>query len=72
MLKWCFWSNACLCLLHFLFPLFSKVLIPQVVDVCKGRMSPLFGTQVQVIAAGGIFDGRGALRLLLIWPTRWS
>jgi NAD(P)H-dependent flavin oxidoreductase YrpB (nitropropane dioxygenase family) len=35
------------------------VLIPQVVDAVRGKKSPLLGEQVQVIAAGGIFDGRG-------------
>lgn len=50
----------------------TSVLIPQVVDVCKGRMSPLFGTQVQVIAAGGIFDGRGlAMALSLGASAVW-
>eukprot|EP01060_Flectonema_neradi_P019954 TRINITY_DN27465_c0_g1_i1.p1 TRINITY_DN27465_c0_g1~~TRINITY_DN27465_c0_g1_i1.p1 ORF type:complete len:351 (+),score=78.54 TRINITY_DN27465_c0_g1_i1:59-1111(+) len=34
-------------------------LIPQCVDLCKGRKSPLHGGPVHVIAAGGIYDGRG-------------
>lgn len=33
-------------------------LIPQCVDICKGRMNH-FGIEVPVIAAGGIYDGRG-------------
>jgi len=33
-------------------------LIPQCVDLCKGRTN-YFGYEVPVIAAGGIFDGRG-------------
>ena len=46
----------------------TTVLIPQVVDLCKGRISPLTGEQVLVVAAGGFFDGRGlaaALRWVL-------
>jgi len=37
----------------------TSILIPLVVDLCRGRNSPLTGKQVPVIAAGGIFDGRG-------------
>jgi len=37
----------------------TTVLIPQVVDACKGAKSPLLGGPVYVIAAGGIYDGRG-------------
>jgi NAD(P)H-dependent flavin oxidoreductase YrpB (nitropropane dioxygenase family) len=37
----------------------TMVLIPQVVDLVQGRKSPLTGKQVSVLAAGGIFDGRG-------------
>jgi len=37
----------------------TMVLIPQVVDIVKGRISPLTKKPVMVIAAGGIFDGRG-------------
>jgi len=33
-------------------------LIPMVVDKCKGRMN-FFGKPVAVVAAGGVFDGRG-------------
>eukprot|EP00931_Biecheleriopsis_adriatica_P088604 TRINITY_DN62893_c0_g1_i1.p1 TRINITY_DN62893_c0_g1~~TRINITY_DN62893_c0_g1_i1.p1 ORF type:complete len:323 (-),score=78.24 TRINITY_DN62893_c0_g1_i1:60-1028(-) len=33
-------------------------LIPQCVDACKGKTN-FFGTEVPVVAAGGIFDGRG-------------
>ncbi len=32
---------------------------PLVVDQVHGRMSPLTGEQIQVVGAGGIFDGRG-------------
>ena len=30
------------------------ILIPMVVDLCKGHKSPLTGKQVPVVAAGGI------------------
>lgn len=33
--------------------------MPKVVDACRGHKSPLTGEQVIVVAAGGIFDGRG-------------
>jgi len=36
-----------------------SVLIPAVVDLCKGYTSPLTGEPVYVVAAGGIYDGRG-------------
>ena len=36
----------------------TTVLIPAVADICKGHTSPLTGKPVQVIAAGGIHDGR--------------
>ena len=37
----------------------TSVLIPKVVDLCRGKISPLTGRQVCVVAAGGIFDSRG-------------
>lgn len=37
----------------------TSILIPTVVDLCRGHNSPLLGEPVQVVAAGGIFDGRG-------------
>ncbi|KAJ3341528.1 hypothetical protein HDU93_004688 [Gonapodya sp. JEL0774] len=37
----------------------TSILVPAVVDVCRGKKSPLTGQQVSVVAAGGIFDGRG-------------
>jgi NAD(P)H-dependent flavin oxidoreductase YrpB (nitropropane dioxygenase family) len=37
----------------------TSILIPMVVDLCRGKMSPLTGKQVPVVAAGGIYDGRG-------------
>lgn len=37
----------------------SSILIPRVVDLCKGYKSPLTGKDVMVLGGGGIFDGRG-------------
>ncbi|KAF8758992.1 2-nitropropane dioxygenase [Rhizoctonia solani] len=37
----------------------SSILIPACVDAVKGRKSPLTGGPVYVVAAGGIYDGRG-------------
>ncbi|KAG5653254.1 hypothetical protein H0H81_001414, partial [Sphagnurus paluster] len=36
-----------------------SILTPAVVDLCKGKTSPLTGDPVIVVAAGGISDGRG-------------
>jgi len=36
----------------------TSVLIPKVVDLCRGHNSPLTGEPIIVVAAGGIFDGR--------------
>ena len=50
----------------------SSILIPMVVDACKGRLSPLTGKQVPVVAGGGIFDGRGlAMALSLGADAVW-
>ena len=37
----------------------TSILIPRVVDACRGARSPLTGDPVHVVAAGGIFDSRG-------------
>jgi len=42
----------------------STVLIPQVVDLVKGKKSPLNGGPIHVVAAGGVFDGRGLVAAL--------
>jgi NAD(P)H-dependent flavin oxidoreductase YrpB (nitropropane dioxygenase family) len=36
----------------------TTVLIPAVVDLCKGHKSPVTGQPVQVVAAGGIHNGQ--------------
>lgn len=41
-------------------------LIPQCVDLCKGKLSPLLGSPVAVVGAGGIFDGRGLVAALAL------
>eukprot|EP00009_Paramoeba_aestuarina_P004112 CAMPEP_0201521030 /NCGR_PEP_ID=MMETSP0161_2-20130828/13844_1 /ASSEMBLY_ACC=CAM_ASM_000251 /TAXON_ID=180227 /ORGANISM="Neoparamoeba aestuarina, Strain SoJaBio B1-5/56/2" /LENGTH=344 /DNA_ID=CAMNT_0047919585 /DNA_START=94 /DNA_END=1128 /DNA_ORIENTATION=+ len=37
----------------------STILWPMVVDMCKGKKSPLTGDDLLVVAAGGVYDGRG-------------
>lgn len=37
----------------------TMVLVPQCVEKCAGRTSPLHGGPIHVVAAGGIFDGKG-------------
>lgn len=50
----------------------TSILIPTVVDLVRGKMSPLTGKQVSVVAAGGIFDGRGlAMALSLGADAVW-
>jgi len=44
----------------------TSILIPMTVDAVRGRMSPMTGKQVAVVAAGGIFDGRGLASALMM------
>jgi NAD(P)H-dependent flavin oxidoreductase YrpB (nitropropane dioxygenase family) len=44
----------------------TSILIPMVVDLVRGKKSPLTGKQVPVVAAGGIFDGRGLAMALAL------
>jgi len=44
----------------------STVLIPKVVDLCRGKTSRLTKGPILVVAAGGVFDGRG-LAAALQW-----
>jgi len=37
----------------------TSLLIPSVVDLCRGKTSPFTGKPIMVVAAGGIYDGRG-------------
>lgn len=42
-----------------------SILCPRVVDICKGHKSPLTGKPIIVVAAGGIWDGRGLAASLM-------
>ena len=44
----------------------TSILIPACADVCRQYRSPLTGTPVQLVAAGGIFDGRGLAASLMM------
>jgi NAD(P)H-dependent flavin oxidoreductase YrpB (nitropropane dioxygenase family) len=43
----------------------NSILIPAIVDVAKKYKSPLTGEQAMVVAAGGIYDGRGLASSLM-------
>jgi len=50
----------------------TSILIPIAVDLCRAAKSPLTGGPVYVVAAGGIFDGRGlAMSLCLGAEAVW-
>lgn len=44
----------------------SSVLVPACADVCRQYKSPLSGEAVQLVAAGGIFDGRGIAAAIMM------
>ena len=44
----------------------TSILIPTVAELCKGYKSPLTGQPVQVIAAGGIFNGQSLASALML------
>ena len=44
----------------------TMALVPQCVDLCRGKLSPLHGGPVAVVGAGGIFDGRGVAAALAL------
>ncbi|KIM34088.1 hypothetical protein M408DRAFT_325603 [Serendipita vermifera MAFF 305830] len=37
----------------------GTILLPACIDECKGKVSPLTGKPIEVIAAGAMYDGRG-------------
>lgn len=44
----------------------TSILIPEVVRLCAGKTSPMTGKPVQVIAAGGIFNGQSLAAMLML------
>ncbi|KAI9774597.1 MAG: hypothetical protein M1840_002846 [Geoglossum simile] len=47
----------------------TTILIPTVAQLCKGKKSPLTGQDVQVIAAGGLFNGQSLAAALMLGAT---
>lgn len=47
----------------------ASILIPAVVDACRGHFSPLTKKPVYVIGAGAVYDGRG-LAANLAWGAQ--
>lgn len=47
----------------------TSILIPTVVDLCKNTISPLTGKPVQVLAAGGIYNGKSLASALVMGAT---
>lgn len=44
----------------------TTILIPTVAQMVKGRKSPMTGDQVQVVAAGGLFNGQSLAAALML------
>ncbi|MCJ1302826.1 hypothetical protein MMC08_005631 [Hypocenomyce scalaris] len=44
----------------------TTILIPTVVEMCKGKTSPMTGKEVQVVAAGGLFNGQSLAAALML------
>jgi len=44
----------------------TSILIPTVAQLCKGKVSPMTGKPVQVVAAGGIFSGQSVAAALML------
>jgi NAD(P)H-dependent flavin oxidoreductase YrpB (nitropropane dioxygenase family) len=47
----------------------TSVLIPEVKRLCEGKTSPMSGQPVQVVAAGGIFDGQSLASAMALGAT---
>lgn len=47
----------------------TSILIPACVDICKNTKSPLTGKPVQVVAAGGIYNGKSLAAALAMGAT---
>ncbi|KXL51055.1 MAG: hypothetical protein FE78DRAFT_136603, partial [Acidomyces sp. 'richmondensis'] len=47
----------------------TSILIPTVAAMCKGKTSPMTGKPVQVVAAGGIFNGQSLASALALGAT---
>lgn len=44
----------------------TTILIPTVAQMCKGKKSPMTGQEVQVVAAGGLFNGQSLAAALML------
>jgi len=44
----------------------TSILLPMVVETCRGKTSPLTGGPILVVGAGGVFDGRGLASALSV------
>eukprot|EP01113_Clastostelium_recurvatum_P001424 TRINITY_DN10580_c0_g1_i4.p1 TRINITY_DN10580_c0_g1~~TRINITY_DN10580_c0_g1_i4.p1 ORF type:complete len:364 (-),score=112.34 TRINITY_DN10580_c0_g1_i4:151-1191(-) len=44
----------------------TSILIPKVVEICKDKKSPLTGQKIEVVAAGGIYNGQGLASALAV------